>query len=636
MMKTLLLLLTILMAASVALAAPNAVTCEIVTAYYDSTATKLVPLSTDTATFYLGIPRSGFPVAFAVEIEMTAADSLRAEFTAQVTTTGAAPQTVSKRFAVEYGLPAEIRGINAKTGQDYRLRVVPIEAIREAPEPCTFDHTTGGLFKIFPAASMDIHYLPGSLAEYHQTLIRDVLQTRFMQFRTAFGLSLPGKYSVFACPCGLPSVLWDDRFAMAQDPTRSLMFVIHATDFTSVDPFIVNHTALLRHFGYTPPFLSEGLAGYFGLAVHDMRQLIADGSRIPLADLMPTGSYMAAEPMTADRSAATFVRFLIDSYGWDRFRGLYDRAHDGNLLAQIHETYDLNIDQLQQQWLTWVDTVTILPGQAHVAAEQAEVLRQYGLMSEYFELMLSLTTSPRDSTLALAGMSRAAYYDGDYYQAIDFQQQQAHRDSSAVGNFTSLAGYQMMAGEYESAAQTIEIVLDMAPGNNFALFNKALYYANTGDSVQARKVLHELVSTTESAPSPEASIVMAAFSEPGDDITTMLSEARAQLHRRISTNAAEASGYLWLAWLNILEARHSSTGGSQLQAAEELLQVAHLLESRAFYLGMLYLLQGKLADLRQDREEARDWYGRVLSNPSAAYHQQEAGALLETAYGVAP
>jgi len=66
------------------------------------------------------------------------------------------------------------------------------------------------------------------------------------------------------------------------------------------------------------------------------------------------------------------------------------------------------------------------------------------------------------------------------------------------------------------------------------------------------------------------------------------------------------------------------------------LEAAHLIENRAFYLGMLYLLEGKLADMRQDRRAARDWYGRVLSNASAAYHQQEAAMLLNTPYGSGP
>lgn len=633
MMKTILLLVLMTLAAGAATASGNAVTCEISSLYYDSTASQAVPLSVDTTTLYLGISRTGFPVAFALQAEVTAIDTHQVDLTVQITTTGATPQTKSKRFSVEYGLPAEIRGITAKTGQDYRLRIVPLEATDATPEPCTFDHTKRGVFKIFPTANMDLRYVPGSLAEFHQTLIRDVMETRFKQFRLAFSLSLPGKYDLFACPCALPSVLWDDRFAMAQDPTRSLMFAIHATDFTSIDPFIICHTALLRHFGYTPPVLSEGLAGYFGVAIHDMRELIDNGAHRPLAEIMPTSKYMAADAMLADRTAATVARYLIDTYGYDRFRELYELAHDGNLLEQVSNLYGVSLEELQSQWLTWVDTVTILPEQAHLAAEQAEVLRQYGRMAECFELMLSLADDTRDSSMALAGIVRAAYYDGDYYQAVDLQEQRVESDSAASDKRASLAGYQMMAGEYDSAMETIDAILNVDPDNAFATFNSALYNLTAGDTSAAVEVLKDMVASAEAAPSPEAVVLLHSVSEPDGLSPTLVAGARADLHRRISVNPMEASAYLWLAWSNLIEARQGTGSGTALQTAEELLQVVHLIESRTFYLGMLFLLEGKLADLRQDRETAREWYGRVLSNASAAYHQEEATALLETPYG---
>jgi len=636
MMKSIVPLLLLLLAASTGLASPNAVTCEVTTAYYDSSTAALTPLAVDTHTFYLGIPRAGFPVAFAVEAEVTAIDTHRVDLTIHVTTAGALPHLVSKRFSVEYGLPAEIRGINAREGQDYRLRFVPLASTDETPEPCTFTHTTPGQFRIFPAASMNINYVPGSLAEFHQTLIRDVMQTRFKQFQAAFGLSLPGRYDVYACPCALPNVLWDKRFAIAADPTRSLVFVLHEPDFTSVDPFAVCHTAVLRQFGYSPPFLSEGLAGYFSLSIPDMRQLIADELHVPLSRIIPTADYLTADPVVADRTAATCVRFLIDAYGWERFRTLYEQAHDGNLLDRVSATYDMTLDQIQQQWLQWIDTVTIAIDQVHLAAEQAEVLRQYGPMSKHYHLMLSLATSKRDSSLAQAGLVNAAYSIGDYYEAINMQQARVINADSSVATLNPLAGYQLMAGDYEQADQTISRVLATDPENFFAHFSRGLLHLAVGDSAAARQTFRELALSDQADPSPEVSILLAALSTPDDETSTPPVEVRNLLERRIALNPAEASAYLWLAWLGIVEARHGAAAGPSLQVSREALEAAHLIENRAFYLGMLYLLEGKLADMRQDRRAARDWYGRVLSNASAAYHQQEAAMLFNTPYGSGP
>ena len=73
-------------------------------------------------------------------------------------------------------------------------------------------------------------------------------------------------------------------------------------------------------------------------------------------------------------------------------------------------------------------------------------------------------------------------------------------------------------------------------------------------------------------------------------------------------------------------------GVDEFDAARNYLEGALFLEKRSFYLGMIHLWLGKLYDLTGEREKAVEYYSKVLSLPSAAYHQTEAEGYLKTEF----
>jgi len=82
-----------------------------------------------------------------------------------------------------------------------------------------------------------------------------------------------------------------------------------------------------------------------------------------------------------------------------------------------------------------------------------------------------------------------------------------------------------------------------------------------------------------------------------------------------------------LLWLGI-----SSLGLDNTADAFTYLETALFLESRPFYVGMIYLWMGKTSDVMGDHDAAKDYYGLVLAVPSAAYHQNEAKYLIKYPY----
>jgi tetratricopeptide (TPR) repeat protein len=105
---------------------------------------------------------------------------------------------------------------------------------------------------------------------------------------------------------------------------------------------------------------------------------------------------------------------------------------------------------------------------------------------------------------------------------------------------------------------------------------------------------------------------------------TYYNEAVPMYDQQLRLYRASPTTYLWLgiAFLGL---------GDTNEAAEHL-RTALFLESRPFYLGMINLWLGKVADALEDRAAARDFYGKVLLQPSADYHQKEARKYLDDPY----
>jgi len=147
-------------------------------------------------------------------------------------------------------------------------------------------------------------------------------------------------------------VIWDSRFGQVSDPTRNNSFGLFTRELNTADPFVVIHTSLLRQYGYAPPFLSEGWAGYLSFAYYDMKKIIKENRNVPITKLLNTYDYLTADPTLADRTASTFVKYLIDQYGFEKFRDLYKESHDLNLAGKFEEVYAKTAADIELGWLT--------------------------------------------------------------------------------------------------------------------------------------------------------------------------------------------------------------------------------------------------------------------------------------------
>ncbi len=612
------------------LPAMDGVDFEIRLYQFDSTVQENILLFSDTAGVVAGIPATGYIVALSMELRVTEIDTNRVTFEAHVVTLGPPAHTESKGFTVEYGLPAVIGDIEGKGAARYALWLVPLGAVEIDTSLCPFNSQVAGTFSITPTAHTDLYVVPNSLGDYYSLPIRDFFEGEYRAFKQLFNLGLPGKYNLFICPCAIHNVIWDQRFAMSIDPTRSTAYVIVSVDGNSADPFALLQAAVLRNMGYAPPFLSEGLAGYFSFASFDMRQVLAENRAIPLVDLFSTIRYFNADPVIADRTAASFVKFLIDNYSMARFQELYRSSDDLNLAERVEHVYGRTVADLEASWKTYVDTVPVTAEQFRLYAERAEQMRDYRHMQQYAEAYLAHAATEEDSVASLNLLKRVHFFTGDYYRATEVMETLTRMNPESSRNWMELAAYRMMNGYYEQARADLMKASSLDSTDQLVTFNLALNHLVAGERDRASELLFDVVTSPSSAAGREARVLLADILRTSDNeddralAVTYLKEAIAVSEQELRIRRASAAAYLWSGMAHL--------GLGETDVASELLDVALFLETRPFYIGLIYLSLGKVADVLGDRAAARDFYGRVLAVASSDYHQKEARQYLDHPY----
>jgi len=597
-----------------------------------SQAGKPVLLFRDTVELVKGIRATGFLVSFSVEIEIRAVDTGRIDYSVHVVTLGPNINTYAKQFQSPFGLAARLEPIIGKGGASYSLSIRPLKKISVDTSGCSYNHNRKEDFTFDPAANADIHFVPKTHGDYLWNNIKYYLQDKYETFAKLNFFTLPGKYQVYFCPCPIRSVIWDKRFHVMVDPTRSSVFTIYTTTFNSADPVALIQAAIYRHYGYAPPFLTEGMAGYLSFPAYDAKELVKNKRALPLDSLLGTFYYLNADAHAADATAASFCKYLIDAYKVDRFLDWYRKADDLNARTILTEVFGKPVAELEQDWRQYLDTLTFNAHQFAVAAMQSETMFQYTLMTRYRTEQLKLVNSRADSLHVLSELSRACLFNGDYEEAAKWQGMLVALDTvPQASNLMTLAIYRLMRREYDSAYAELLCAQQLDTTNPVVAFNIAHCRLLQGEKQEARRLFEELVGKSAEGPaSAESRILLANLlreSKLSADQRKAIEYYATAIQQLAQTTSGSFISAGSLMWTGIAYLGQGDTG-----TAQDYLLTALFLETRPFYQTMDYLWLGKTADLRGERDVAQRYYRLALESRGAEYHRDEAKALLLKPY----
>jgi len=628
MLKWLFLVVILLGGASVR--AVDAVEIELSVYQQDRTDSTNVLLQCDTVTLIDSLEAGGFITGVSMDLMAEEIDSERVTVTVHAHTFATQPGNYARRFVVEYGLPATMDGMVGKTGARYTLRLVPLAPTDVDTSRCAYSHREVDDFHVDPTAHLNIYYVPNTLGDVYWNAVKGIMEEEYGAVDRMLSFNMPGKDILYLCPCRIHTVIWDDRFGMMVDPLRNSLFSIFRKDYNSTYPFLVSQSATYRNFGYSPAFLSEGFANYTTPSVYDMQRIVKQGKVPPLDTLLDTYTYLQFDPIVADRMAASFVRYLIDRYRIMKFLQLYKLADDLNLRRSLETVYGKNTGELETEWKQYLDTAKTTFAQMSAQTALCEAMLHFGQMREYARAMLDLADNLRDSLDACGRLTRACFLLGEHYAAIDAQQERVTWDSGDAREWLKLAGYRMICGEYDRAAEDLAQAAAIDSTSSIIRFNLALNKLFLGDTTTAVTMFREVVDAGREGAELESRVMLGTLLMTREDsvshregeqeyrFVAQALSGKVMEHNTSSTN---------LMWRGIAQ-----LGLGDSDDARALLQTALFLEVRPFYIGMIELWLGKAADAEGDRTGARQHYNAVLAGASALYHQEEAQAYLKTPY----
>ncbi len=226
-------------------------------------------------------------------------------------------------------------------------------------------------------------------------------------------------------------------------------------------------------------------------------------------------------------------------------------------------------------------------------------------------------------------LKRSAFFNGNYYQAAEYQQKlnnimpvKRATDWMALGSYTLMNGLNSKALTFFNKASEID------SSDHVVKFNLALYYTITGEPQKAKEILLTNFSTAKGAGTQgETRILLAdilAKSEKKSDKETAekyYQEAVNYYGRQIQANSSSPSAYMWIG--------RAYLGLNEIDKAINNLLIAQFIESRPFYMGMIDLWLGKAYVVAGDKKLAEENLTSVISSTSAVYHQKEAKDILK-------
>jgi hypothetical protein len=219
----------------------------------------------------------------------------------------------------------------------------------------------------------DIYYAKGSTAERDIDQIAERRESGYGQIRDFLGCKDEPRVRLVFFEDQLTKFKQTGHRGAGMASGTTVVEVYNDTE--KLDPFHETTHILSASLGNPPAIFSEGLATYmserlgapplkiFGGGESSLyervRQLKKDGQWIPLPELLTYTDIGSEEsqPVIAYPEAGAFVRFLIDTYGRDKFLEAYSSLHntaDEDARRQNHDDlrriYGKSVPDLDIEW----------------------------------------------------------------------------------------------------------------------------------------------------------------------------------------------------------------------------------------------------------------------------------------------
>ena len=539
--------------------------------------------------------------------------------------TGPWPDQHVDEALVDFGVPLLIDNIRGKGKSTYRMLIVPQPAA-EPPVGRPMPTEASG-WPLIPSTWYLFYLAKDSRAMYHFPEFRNTLEYEFEAVRDSLEFKSPGRMNYYFFEGNCTDFVFDTRFDFAIDPSRNRIVARHDREYTGVDVQAALLLNICRWWGYAPELLAVGASGLSSFADYHVLTDRANGQSIPLSALRRTLDFKRQPYPAAYHHAASFVRWLMTTYGRAEFQDLYSKATDLSFERALWSVYEKTLGELEAEWLAYLAARKFSVPEYYIFAKRAAAYHNY---TEYYGLL-----------------TRAA--------------ELADSIPDFVNRELGLAAAQL--GRWDESLAYFRALVSLAPADLSArsLLSEALWAHGDTNGCQ-----YQLLRLAESDTSDARPYVLlgdlqmawrrldsaAALWEYGLRKTDGLGPAALEFqlrlgrhersHRRLDSarvlftqalrNAYQIVGETSASTLALIRLAETLLELDSTAVARPYLEIAAYVADSPQELGRTYLDSGRCHDLNGRRDEALKAYEAVLQLPSTQYDRAAARHYINNIY----
>ncbi len=208
---------------------------------------------------------------------------------------------------------------------------------------------------------------PGSFCEQNVARLSEVIEDQYASTVAALRLTYGGRVRAYGFNSAADADFPSNYSGRAYPETESFRFTCTPPLGDNLFGLIAhegNHVFIIAGLGHAGTyFVTEGLASaVISETFHQAGRHFyfpwtrSHRSQLPhVSRLVDDGEWNRVDSETAYRVSASFLAWLVDTYGPDQFRQLYP-ASSGEFQDRVMSIYGRSLDTLEADWLRFTDT----------------------------------------------------------------------------------------------------------------------------------------------------------------------------------------------------------------------------------------------------------------------------------------
>lgn len=563
---------------------------------------------------------------FVADVTARRGDGESVHLSASLFVSGQLPGNFSDEANVLPGAALIIDNIRGKGKSTYRARLVP--RLTELPPDTALFFADSLAWETIYSLRANYH-LPKQVFPPMQFLpIRGALDFEFESLLDTLDIQPSDRLQVYLTPAGVMDWPSEPGSAHAIDQSRYRMITSHApfSPVIRVQPLAI--AAFLRHWGYAPQLLMTGLASYADFGDYDVTKDRDAGRVIPLDSLARTADYRCHDRAAADHHAASFVAWLLNTYGIPHFKTLYERATDLSIHRAIWSVYGKTLAELEKDWGAYLKTRTFHRDEFEYYAQRAEVYRDYATELELYQKAADAVNPPTPEILSRIGLVLGQM--GRWEEAANaFARLRAEYPDDPNGRWLEAEARRAMGDEITASRLYTEMcAVNPSDPQPYLRLGDIQWEARRVDSA-AYLWRHGISLGTARRAGGELRLRMGwYFSERRkgqDSARVYFADARYTVEQLIQANPLDPAA--------LTIAAEAMLGLDSIETALRYLRAAALASNAPVDLGRIHRLRGQCYDKMGRRSEAISEYEAVLACGAEAPQVRLARKYLNRAFG---